>query len=141
MQTAVISINSTTGKVRKQRQTTTLKYLYEVAAVPEVKRAELLGKLLKRRNAGNQVNVKLLKLIYEHVNENKILKWDDDSICLKLGISRDMLYCHKSWLLRKLRMLYFGWEKAGSAAEVTKKKGPLLLSMLSAETDEAKRCV
>ena len=114
MQTAVISINSTTGKVRKQRQTTTLKYLYEVAAVPEVKRAELLGKLLKRRNAGDQVNVKLLKLIYEHVNENKILKWDDDSICLKLGISRDMLYCHKSWLLRKLRMLYFGWEKAGN---------------------------
>lgn len=139
MQTAVISINNSTGKVRKQRQTTTLKYLYEVAAVPEAKRAELLGKLLKRRNAGDQVNVKLLKLIYEHVNENKILKWDDDSICLKLGISRDMLYCHKSWLLRKLRMLYFGWEKAGSAAEVTKKKGPVFLSLLSAETDEAKR--
>ena len=137
LQTIEISSNSLSPKARRQRKTTTLKYLYEIAAIPDSKRAELLGNLMKRKNAGDQVNVKLLRLIYEHVNENKILQWDDDSICTGLGISRDMLYCHKSWLLKKLRMLYFGWEKKDSKADKVNRKR--FLGLVTAETEEAKK--
>lgn len=139
-QTIKISNNYDNLRIRRQRKTTTLKYLYEIAAVPESKRAELLGNLLKRKNAEKQVNVKLLKTIYDHVNGNKILQWNDDTICAKLGISGDMLYCHKSWLLKKLRSLYFGWDKRSfRSTNKPKHYNGKFIDELIAETDEAKK--
>lgn len=135
-----ISASYSELRKRRQRKTTTLKYLYEIAAVPEIRRAELLGILLKRKNASSQVNVKLLKLLYEHVNENKILQWNEDEICSGLGISRDMLYCHKSWLLKKLRMLYFGWDqKSLPEASKTGTHSGKFIDELTAEMDKAKK--
>lgn len=135
-----ISTHYRVTRQRRQRKTTTLKYLYEIAAVPELKRAEFLGILLKRKNAEKQVNVKLLKIIYEHVNGNKILQWNDDLICAELCISRDMLYCHKSWLLKRLRVLYFGWPKknssSGNTGTICSKR---FVDRLTAKTEEAKK--
>lgn len=39
-----------------------------------------------------------------------MLEWDDVYICRVLNISRNMLFCHKSRILKSLRFLYFDWE-------------------------------
>src|SRR5690606_20091006 len=95
----------------------TLKYLYEFAAIPLTITKEYLKKLLtcrttgkQRKNANLQKNVRLLEIIYTHIAENKMLEWDENKICTNLDVSRNMLYCHKSWLLKGLRAYYFKWD-------------------------------
>lgn len=88
---------------------TSLRYLYEIAAIPAETREQFLQKLLKRKNAAEQKNVKLLKIIFTHIKEDKMLEWDEKEICENLEISKEMLYCHKCYLLKGLRLLYFKW--------------------------------
>lgn len=94
----------------KKVKLTTLNYLYEIAAIPEKIRLEYMQKLLKRKNASTQKNVQLLNIIYYHIKEERMLEWDDISVCRVLNISKDMLFCHKSRILKALRFLYFNWK-------------------------------
>lgn len=88
-----------------------INYLYEVSAIPETIRIEYLNKLLRRKNAHNQKNVRLIKIIYNLIEEDRIKDWNPFQICLELQISDLMLRYHKSRFLRDLRKFYFGWEK------------------------------
>lgn len=100
----------------KKVKLTTLNYLYEIAAVPEKIRFEYLEKLLKRKNAASQKNVQLLNIIYYHIKEDRMLEWDDINVCRLLNISKNMLFCHKSRILKSLRFLYFNWKSVEKEA-------------------------
>lgn len=96
-----------------------LKFLYEFAAIPLSVRKEFMERLMtcrktgkKRKNAHLRKNVRLLEIIYFHIAENTMLEWDENKICASLEISKDMLYCHKSWLLKGLRAYYFKWDES-----------------------------
>lgn len=104
-----IMINS--DRKRIKINATSLKYLYEIAAIPVETRQQFLQKLLKRKNSSGQKNVRLLKIIYYHITEEKMLEWDEENICNVLSISKNMLYCHKSYLLKGLRLTYFNWKE------------------------------
>jgi hypothetical protein len=103
-----------------------LKYLYEVVAIPKDVRERYLDKLTAKLNSYQQKNVKLLKIVYRHLEVDKKLLWDDRKICGQLGITKEMLYCHKSRLLKGLREFYFGWEEI-EKKEFIEKKDSLLV--------------
>lgn len=95
-----------------------LKYFYEIAAIPAGIRKDFMQKLMKcpvtnkeRKNASKRKNIRLLKIIYELIENNNILNWNEKTICRKLSISKRMLYCHKHYLLKGLREMYFGWKE------------------------------
>jgi hypothetical protein len=102
----------------KKIKFTTLKYLYEIAAIPFDIRDEYLQKLLnrpktgiKRKNSTDQKNVRLLKEIYKCVENESISDWNEERICLSLNISQNMLYCHKHYILKGIRELFFNWKE------------------------------
>ncbi len=102
---------------RKKIKLVALKYLYEIASIPKNIREEFLQKLLKcpitckdRKNALKQKNVRLLKIIYHYIEKDKMHEWNEEKLCRKLDISKDMLYCHKHYISKGLRKLYFDWE-------------------------------
>lgn len=103
--------------VGRKKSGTALKYLYEFTAIPQNVRERFLAMLLKRKNAGMQKNVRLLKIIYTHIEEDSMLEWDEEKICAALSVSKSMLYCHKSWLLKNIRKMYFGWDEKQSRAD------------------------
>ncbi len=111
LQTSKIQLFKSTAPIPIGRSSTSLKYLYEFASIPSEIRLRFLNKLLKRRNSENQKNVRLLKIIYSHITEDRMLEWNEETISDSLGISLNMLYCHKSWLLKSIRLLYFGWKE------------------------------
>lgn len=92
-------------------------YLYEVSAIPEKIRENYLQSLRKRKDITKQKNVKLLLFIYNHIDENKISRWNPEQICDNLGISMNALYLHKSRLLKGLREYYFNWKKIENEIE------------------------
>lgn len=109
---------------------TVLSYLYEIASISEEIRIEYLQKLLKRKNSSVQKNVKLLYIIYSYIKEDKMLEWDDDEICRILDITKNMLYCHKSRILKSLRLMHFDWlniEKVEFNKEQFEKSGNKLI--------------
>jgi len=97
---------------------TTLKYLYEIAAIPFNIRDEYLQKLLncpkteiKRKNSTNQKNVRLLEMINEYIKNDNMVEWNDEIICRQLNISKNMLYCHKHYIIKGLRKFFFNWNE------------------------------
>lgn len=103
---------------KKKIKFTTIKYLYEIAAIPSDIREKYHQKLLscpktriRRRNSTNQKNVRLLEFLNECIRNEDMSKWDENKICMKLRISKDMLYCHKHYILKGLREYYFNWKE------------------------------
>jgi hypothetical protein len=96
-----------------QKHTTiaSINYLIELSAIPYNTRNEYLELLLKRKNAYTQKNVKLLKCIYDYVNENRLSEWDPKKVCSQTGLNMNALYIQKSRLLKGLREYYFNWKK------------------------------
>jgi len=97
---------------------TTLKYLYEIAAIDPGTRMKYRQKLLsrpktgfERKNSSNQKNVRLFDIINECIANDDMTKWDEDKICAELSISKNMLYCHKHYILKGLREFYFKWKE------------------------------
>lgn len=88
-----------------------LNYLLEFSVIDSDKRNEYLNKLLVRKNASGQKNVKLLKIIYRYVDTDKINDWNSDEVCKELGIKSGELDTLKSRLLADYREFIFGWEK------------------------------
>lgn len=92
-------------------------FLLEVYAIPKETRKEYLNKLLNRKDAGSQKNVRFLKYIYSILEGNSYKEWNEEALCKKLEISRRMLDCHKSRLLKSMREYYFGWEERAKRLE------------------------
>lgn len=96
----------------------TLKYLYEIAAIPETIREKYRQKLItcpvsgnERRNVNKRKNIRLLDIINDCIKKENFSGWNDENICRILNISKNMLYCHKHYILKELRIMYFNWEK------------------------------
>lgn len=88
-----------------------LNYILEFSVVEPGKREEYLNKLLQRKNAGEQKNVKLLKIIYRYIDTDKINYWDSDEVCKELNVKSGELDTLKSRLLADFRVFVFGWEE------------------------------
>jgi hypothetical protein len=86
-------------------------YLIEVSAIPREIRDEYREKLLKRKNSSQQKNVKLLKYIYDYVNENRMSEWNPKEVSKQTCISINAIYTQKSRLLKGLREYYFKWKE------------------------------
>jgi len=84
-------------------------YLLEFSVVEKIRREEYLEKLLKRKNAEHQKNVKLLKIIYRFVDDDKLNDWDADEVCKELEINNVELDTLKSRLLNDYRDFVFRW--------------------------------
>lgn len=95
-----------------------LNYLLEFSVIDSKTREQYLNKLLTRKNAAEQKNVKLLKIIYKYVDEDKINDWDSDEVCEELGIKSGELDTLKSRLLSDYRMFIFGWEEIEKSLRV-----------------------
>ncbi len=88
-----------------------LNYLLEFSVSDPAKRKEFLEKLLTRKNAANQKNVKLLKIIYRYVDADDINNWDSAAVCKELDIKTGELDTLKSRLISDYREFLFEWEK------------------------------
>jgi len=84
-------------------------YLLEFSVVEKLRREEYLAKLLKRKNADQQKNVKLLKIIYRLIDSDSINDWDSDEVCKELEINNVELDTLKSRLLNDFREFVFKW--------------------------------
>lgn len=78
-------------------------FLREVAVMPEEYRNKFLQKLLKRKGAENQKNVKLYKLAVETIETGEYDNWKNGRIASMLTVTPRMLDCHKSRLIAGLR--------------------------------------
>lgn len=90
---------------------TSYHFFANISSIPEDTRKKYLQKILRRKNAGKQKNVKLIKIIFDLIEKDEQDEWDDDKICKKLDITKNMLYWHKSILLEDLRDFYFNWKE------------------------------
>lgn len=88
-----------------------LNYLLEFSVIEPEKRQQYLDKLLSRKNAAGQKNVRLLKIIYRFVDTDKINDWDSAEVCKELNIKNGELDTLKSRLIADFRIFVFGWEK------------------------------
>ncbi|MCI0448386.1 MAG: hypothetical protein L0Y79_01205 [Chlorobi bacterium] len=104
---------------KNQKHTTiaSINYLNEISAFPAEIRSGYLSKLLRRENSESQKNVRLLRIIYGYVEQDKISKWDSAQISRTLGITEATLYKHKSRLLKGLRELFFNWKEVEKEIE------------------------
>lgn len=84
-------------------------FIFELAAIPLTSRLEFRENLLKRKGAENQKNLSLLDIYcgITDVKESSPGETDDSDIAAKIGVSKRMLDCHKSRLLKNLREYYF----------------------------------
>jgi|WetSurMetagenome_2_1015567.scaffolds.fasta_scaffold39708_2 hypothetical protein len=113
-----IAKNAKNKTKQKKIKYTTLKYLYEIAAIPADIREKYYQKLLncpktevKRKNSTSQKNVRLLEIINGYIKNDNMVEWNDEEICRKLEISPNMLYCHKHYILKGIRKYFFKWEE------------------------------
>lgn len=88
-----------------------LNYLLEFSVSDSQTRENFLNKLLTRKNAENQKNVKLLKIIYRYVDTENVNGWDSAKVCKELEIKMGELDTLKSRLISDYREFVFGWEK------------------------------
>ena len=100
---------------------TSILYLYEVAAIPREIREEYLLKILKRKNAEFQKNVKLINFIYDRIEKGNLYDWDSAEICRDLKVSYNTYRFHKSNFLDGLRNYYFLPDKSNSNQEKTER--------------------
>lgn len=84
-------------------------FIFEFSAIPLASRLKFREKLLKRKGAKDQKNLSLLEL-YNTITDDPQSTLDDIhdvEIAAKIGVSKRMLDCHKSRLLKNLREYYF----------------------------------
>lgn len=81
-------------------------YIFEYGAVPAEIRSEFKKRILKRKGAGFQKNITLINGLEDTINSGGSSKYPAELI-KKLGCSKRMFDCHKSRLLKQLRLFYF----------------------------------
>lgn len=82
-------------------------YLLELSCIPVELRQRLLNKFYFRKNGTEQKNYKFLLIMDRIIKKDNFNKWDEEKICKELKVSKAMLACMKSRILRSLREEYF----------------------------------
>lgn len=82
-------------------------YLLEISLIPLEIRRKFLNNLYFRKNGTNQKNYKLLSIIERIIESGNFKKWNEQLICKKLDVSKALLACLKSRILKTLRSEYF----------------------------------
>lgn len=108
----------------------------EITAIPGSYRKSYYIKVLSRKNAGSQKNMKFIEYVYNIIKRNRPELWNDKYVCALLNISENMLRWHKYKFLKNLRFHYLGNEIFGTKIEETPhtyedklKKASALISM------------
>lgn len=94
-------------------------YLLELSCIPAEIRQRFLNKLYFRKNGTEQKNYKLLLIINRIIKKDNFNKWDEEKICKELKVSKAMLACMKSRILRSLREVYFSLNAVGKNKKLT----------------------
>lgn len=105
-------------------------FLFEYSAIDKNTRARFRTKLLKRKGAEEQKNVKLIDMLEEIVNEDDFNEKHYAELSKKLGISKRILDCHKSRLLKSLREHAFNWKNIKGESEINKIRRRFAAGML-----------
>ena len=84
-------------------------YLFEYSAIAPEARMEFTNKLMLRKGAADQKNVKLIVLLEGAANDEIFNEEKYSSLYKTLGVTNRMLDCHKARLLKQLRECYFKW--------------------------------
>lgn len=106
------------NKILSKRQSD---YLLELSCIPEEIRQRFLNKLYFRKKGTEQKNYKLLNIIDRIVKKDNFSKWDEGKICKELKVSKAMLACMKSRILRSLREEYFSFKSNNQKNKLSKK--------------------
>ena len=93
-------------------------YLFEYGAVPENIRSLFKEKVLRRKGAESQKNVKLIEYYESIINSGSFDEDEYSGLNKKLCMSRRMLDCHKARLIKQLREYYFSWEDLPGESEI-----------------------
>lgn len=83
-----------------------LKFIREITAIPLKYRKSYYAKILSRKNAPAQKNIKFIEYVYNIIKRDKPEIWDDKYICSLLNISEDRVRWYKYKFLRNLRYYY-----------------------------------
>lgn len=110
-------------------------YMLELSNIPAEIRQRFLNKLYFRKNGTEQKNYKLLLIINRIIRKDSFNKWDEEKICSDLKISKSMLACMKSRILRKLREEYFNFK-----SDTNVNKMPVSISLDLIKSLEEKGC-
>lgn len=105
-------------------------YLFEYGAVPENIRSLFKEKVLRRKGAESQKNVKLIEYYESIINSGSFDENEYSGLNKKLCMSRRMLDCHKARLIKQLREYYFSWEDLPGESEIDRIRRKFSCGML-----------
>lgn len=97
-------------------------YLLEFSCIPSEIRQRFLNRLYFRKNGSEQKNYKLLSVIQRIIEKDNFKKWDEGKICKELKVSKAMLACMKSRLLKSMREEYFSFKSNADVNKMPVKK-------------------
>ncbi len=97
-------------------------YLLEFSCIPSEIRQRFLNRLYFRKNGSGQKNYKLLSIIQRIIEKDNFKKWDEGKICKELKVSKAMLACMKSRLLKSMREEYFSFKSNADVNKMPVKK-------------------
>ncbi len=97
-------------------------YLLEFSCIPSEIRQRFLNRLYLRKNGSEQKNYKLLSIIQRIIEKDNFKKWDEGKICKELKVSKAMLACMKSRLLKSMREEYFSFKSNADVNKMPVKK-------------------
>ena len=97
-------------------------YLLEFSCIPSEMRQRFLNRLYFRKNGSEQKNYKLLSIIQRIIEKDNFKKWDEGKICKELKVSKAMLACMKSRLLKSMREEYFSFKSNANVNKMPVKK-------------------
>lgn len=97
-------------------------YLLEFSCIPSEIRQRFINKLYFRKNGSEQKNYKLLSIIQRIIEKDNFKKWDEGKICKELKVSKAMLACMKSRLLKSMREEYFSFKSNADVNKMPVKK-------------------
>lgn len=93
-------------------------FIFEYGAIPSEVREKFIKKVLKRKGAFSQKNIRLLQFLENTVRSGKFDENEYSGLIDFMVVSSRMLDCHKSRLIKQLREFYFGWEVIKGESEI-----------------------
>ena len=105
-------------------------YLLEFSCIPSEIRQRFLNRLYFRKNGSGQKNYKLLSIIQRIIEKDNFKKWDEGKICKELKVSKAMLACMKSRLLKSMREEYFSFKSNADVNKMPVKKSLKIIKRL-----------
>lgn len=105
-------------------------FLFEYGAIPEAVRRGYIEKVLKRKGAGDQKNIRLLQYLENIVSNGTFDEKEYSVLYHALNVSSRMLDCHKARIIKQLREFYFGWEEFEGESEIERIRRRFTAGML-----------